>query len=241
MDDSRTIAQSLAEVRDTGSAFAFIDWFAREWRTPLRDGDGCTTEEVAAVEEQLELRLPASLSAFYRMLGRRNDLTSNQDRLIPLNALRVEDGVLVHRIEAQGCASWGVRVSDLGLADPPVVICEGYQDGSPWRPFLGSFSLAAVEMVLYESIFAEAAGCHDNRELDPVNIARLEERYERLPLPGYPGWWQPGVQQGVRWFSGPDVLIREDSRTWLWVLARSPASLTQVRHTLPGEWLMVSE
>ena len=64
MDENRTIAGSLAGVRDAGSAFAFIDWFAREWLTPIRDGDGYTAEQVAAVEERLGFRLPASLAAF---------------------------------------------------------------------------------------------------------------------------------------------------------------------------------
>lgn len=235
MDDGRTIAQALAEVRDAGSAFAFIEWFAREWLTPVRDGDGCTAEEVAAAEERLGLRLPASLAAFYRLLGWRRDLTRNQDSLITLNSLAVVDGVLIYRVEAQGCASWGVRVSGLGPADPPAVFCEGYGDGRPWRPFLGSFSLAAVEMVLSEALLGPA-GCHDNRDLDDADIVRLEELYERLPFPDYPAWWQPDVPQAVRWFSGPGVLLREDSRTWLWVLARNAAALACVRDALPGRW-----
>jgi hypothetical protein len=69
---------------------------------------------------------------------------------------------------------------------------------------------------------------------------RLEELYERLPFPDYPGWWQPEVQSGIRWFGGPDVLLREDSRTWLWVLARSTTSLARVRDALPGDWIMGS-
>lgn len=240
MDDNPTIAQALAVVRDAGSAFAFIEWFAREWLTPVRDGDGCTDEELAAIEERLGLRLPASLAAFYRLLGRRRDLTSNQDRLIALNSLTVQDGVLVYRIEAQGCATWGVRATDLRLADPPTVFCEGCQDGSPWRPFLGSFSLAAVEMVLCEAVIAGVEGCDDNRELDEADIERLEELYQRLPFPDYPAWWQPDVPQAVRWFCGPSVLIREDSRTWLWVLAQNAASLARVRDALPGGWQGIS-
>jgi hypothetical protein len=235
VDDGRTIAQSLARVRDARSAFAFIGWFAREWLTPLRDSDECTAEEVAAAEERLGLRLPASLAAFYRLLGWRRDLTSNQDSLITLNSLTVVDGVLVYRIEAQACASWGVRVSDLGLADPPAVFCEGYGDGRPWRPFLGSFSLAAVEMVLSEALFGPA-GYHDNRALDDADIVRLEELCDRLPFPGYPAWWQPDIPQAVRWFGGPGVLLREDNRTWLWALAQNAAGLARVRDALPGIW-----
>lgn len=239
MDESRTIVQSLAGVRDPESAFAFIDWFAREWLTPIQDGDGYTAGQVAAVEARLGLRLPASLAAFYRLIGRRRDLTSGQDKLIGLNSLVVEDGALIYRIENQGVATWGVRACDLGLADPPVVI--GFRDGSPWRPFLGSFSLAAVEMVLSEAVLSGAEGRHDNRELDDADIIKLEEQYERLPFPDYPAWWQPDVPQAARWFSGSGVLLREDSRTWLWVLARNAASLVRVRDALPGQWLTASQ
>jgi hypothetical protein len=188
VDESRTIAQSLAGVRDAESAFAFIEWFAREWLTPIGDGDGCTAKEAAAVEERLGLPLPASLVAFYRLIGWRRDLTSHQDALITLNSLMVKDGALVYRIEAEGVAAWGVRVSDLKLADPPVVF--GCGDGSPWRPFLGSFSLAAVEIVLSEAVGPGTEGRHDNRQLDDADIIRLEEQYESLPFPDYAAWWQ---------------------------------------------------
>jgi len=157
-----------------------------------------------------------------------------------LDLLRVENGALVYRIENQGCSSWGIRVSDLGLADPPVVF-DGYPDRRPWRPFLESFSLAAVEMVLYEAIFTGDEGCNDNCELYEADIVRLEELYERLPFPDYPAWWQPEVSQGIRWFGGLDVLLREDSRNWLWVLARNTESLTRVRNALPGDWLMLPD
>jgi hypothetical protein len=232
------IRQSLAGVRDAESAFVFIEWFAREWLTPIRDGDGCTADEVAAVEARLGLRLPASLAAFYRLAGWRRDLTSSQDTLIAVQSLMVEDGALVYRVEAEGIAAWGVRVSDLGLADPPVVF--GFRDGSPWRPFLGSFSLAAVEMVLTEAVVSVPGERHGNLQLADAGIARLEEQFERLPFPDYPAWWQSEVPQALRWFCGPDVLLREESRTWLWVFARSPAGLARVREALPGEWSAVS-
>ena len=232
VDDSRTIGHALAEVRDAESAFGFIKWFAQEWLTPIRDGDGCAAEEVAAVEERLGLGLSASLAGFYRLLGWRWDLTSSQDRLIALNSLRVEDETLIYRIEAEGCATWGVRLADLGLEDPPAVFCVR---GKPWRPFLGSFSLAAVEMVLGNAVYG-AAKYGSNRQVEDADIGRLEELFERLPFPDYPAWWQPDVPQAVRWFCGPGVLLREDSETWLWVLAQNAASLARVRDALPGHW-----
>jgi hypothetical protein len=91
------------------------------------------------------------------------------------------------------------------------------------------------------AIFTGDEGCNDNRELDEADIVRLEDRYERLPFPDYPGWWQPEVPQGIRWFGGPDVLLREDSRTWLWVRARNTESLASVQSALPGDWQMLSD
>jgi hypothetical protein len=70
------------------------------------------------------------------------------------------------------------------------VFCEGYGDGNPWRPFLDSFSLAAVELVLAESLLGRA-GLHANLSVDDnAQIARLEAACERLPFPDYPAWWQ---------------------------------------------------
>ena len=236
MAEDLDIAQALAGVRDANSAFEFIEWFAREWLMPLRDSDGCTAEQVAIVEKRLGLRLPTSVVTFYRLLGWRIDLTRNQDTLIFLQSLRVVDGALVYRIENQACASWGVRVADLELDDPPVVFCEGYGDGKPWRPFLGSFSLAAVEMVLSESLVGRAGLLANLPVDDEAQIRRLEAACERLPFPDYPAWWQPEVPQAARWFTRPGVLIREDSRTWLWALARDSASLHLLRQAIPGGW-----
>jgi hypothetical protein len=234
--EDRDIAQALAGVRDANSAFEFIEWFAREWLTPLRDSDGCTAEQVAIVEKRLGLRLPASMVTFYRLLGWRTDLTRNVDTLIFLQSLRVVDGALVYRIENQACVSWGVRVADLELDDPPVAFCEGYGDGKPWRPFLGSFSLAAVEMVLSESLVGRAGLLANLPVDDGAQITRLEAACERLPFADYPAWWQPGVPQAARWFTRPGVLIREDSRTWLWALAQDSASLDRLRQAVPGDW-----
>jgi hypothetical protein len=91
-------------------------------------------------------------------------------------------------------------------------------------------------MVLYEAVMPGRAECYDGRTLDEADIVRLEQLYERLPFPGYPAWWQPEVQPVIRWFAGPDVLLRHNGRTWLSVLARSPASLARVRDALPGPW-----
>jgi hypothetical protein len=55
-------------------------------------------------------------------------------------------------------------------------------------------------------------------------------------VPDYPMWtrWPAGPQ--TRWFAGPDVILREDAATWVWVRARTPAALIPVREAMPGDW-----
>jgi hypothetical protein len=69
-------------------------------------------------------------------------------------------------------------------------------------------------------------------------LRRFTEQWAtRLAMPDYPMWAAP---QGppIRWFSGPDVLIRDDSREWMWVAARTPEALQGVRQAIPGDWLI---
>lgn len=122
--------------------------------------------------------------------------------------------MLVFRVENQVSAYWGVP-----LADPPMVMRMDLEDeyAEPWDAWLDRFSLACVEMVLSESLFGDdELGGH--RALTERDVALLEQRYTRLPMPEYP------VSQtvpGIRRFADPDGVLREDSRQLLWVRGRT--------------------
>lgn len=226
----------MAAVGDAAGAWAFIGWFAEHWRSPLRDGDGCPDEEIAAAERRLGLRLPDALASCYRLLGRRGDLTSTQDRLLDPGRLRIDGDVLVFREENQGCAEWGIRVAPPAHPDPPVVFRVADVRGrAPWRPFLGRMSLAAVEMVLFEAVLSD--GACDNRELDADTLAGIERRFTRLPVSDYPFWADPDGPP-VRWFADPELILREEARGWLWVRGRGTARLDALRAEFPGEWML---
>ncbi|WP_119726410.1 hypothetical protein [Thermomonospora amylolytica] len=75
----------------------------------------------------------------------------------------------------------------------------------------------------------EARSAHDRYE--------FVRRYERLPMPDYPMWAVPEGSP-IRWFTGPDVIIRDDAREWVWVRARTAEALQAVREALLGDWLM---
>jgi hypothetical protein len=226
-----------AGLGDRGGAWRFVEGFAASWSTPLGVDDGCPPAELAAVAERLGLPLPAAVREAYTRFGRRPDLTSNQDVLLAPAQLAVDEQVLVFRTENQRCARWGVRVAELADDDPPVVWRPvGTGEREPWQPYLDRFSVACVELVLSESLFA-GGGLADNRPVDEAAVDQVASRYDRLALPAYPMWAMPAGPP-VRWFGGADVVLRDDGCDWLWMRARTPQALAAARAAVPGEWLL---
>ena len=149
------IADPSTRMVGRPDAWQFIRRYVATWGDALGADDGCPGHELDEVERRLGLTLPLAVREGYRLLGRRPDLTNLQDELLAPQRLRVEDDhVLVYRVENQGCAVWGVDLTDPAGDDPP------------------------------------------------------------------------------GWFTGPDVLLCDHSRTWLWVKARTAAAIDKVRHMI---------
>lgn len=205
------------------------------WRSPLTDDAGYREADISAAEERLGVRFPVAFREAYGLFARRKDLTSNQDVLFRPGELYLSGGgeVFVFRREAQGCAQWGVRLDQPGHPDPPVAV-EGMEGGhgKGWTPYMDRFSLACLEIVLWESLFT-GPGLDDNKQLDEASVRSLEQNFTRLAIPAYPLWMGRPV---VRWFARPDVILRADGDAWVWVRARTTAALDAVRDVMPGDW-----
>jgi hypothetical protein len=224
-----------AAVEGRAGVWQFIQEFARLWRSLLASGDGYSEADISAAQQRLGVRFPAAVAEAYQLFGRRRDLTSNMDRLFRPGELSLAGNghLLVFRQECQGCARWGVPLHLPGDPDPPVIVEAAEASlGQGWAPYLDRFSLACLEMVLSESLFT-GAGLHDSTQLDDDGIKSLEQNFTRLAIPSYPLWTGPPV---VRWFAGPDVILRADADTWLWARARATSALDKVRAAIPGDW-----
>ncbi|MGP4024650.1 hypothetical protein [Actinomadura sp. 3N407] len=221
----------MRDIGDASSAWGFIRDFVASWRVPLAPDDGWPEATLAEAEDRLDLGLPLAMREAYGLFGRRKDLTSIQDELLDPPRLYVDDGVLVFRVENQAVWHWGISVAALDEPDPPVVV-RSYMgnDTGRWEPWLERFSLACVEIVLSGSLFSSEE-LSDNRPLEDDESGVLSRRYARLPLPEY------GTPSTL-WFTAPDLIMRDDHRVWLWVRARTPDALAEVRRELPGDWLM---
>jgi hypothetical protein len=236
-------AEVVAAVADAGSPLRFAARLATVIRRPLTPGDGYPDDEIHEAQERLDVVIPGGLRRLYETLGQRGDLVRAQDRLLTPDELSIDPtgSVLQWRVENQACAWWGIPLDSLTDTDPPVLIraVTGRDDEPRWHPYLDRLSLAIVEMLLSESLFAGHDGMFDdNRELDEDSLRALESQFVRLPIPDCPMWTDPYSGVVWRWFAGPGVVLREDASTWVWVLTQSERALNAVRALMPGDWQM---
>ncbi|MEU2619461.1 SMI1/KNR4 family protein [Streptomyces sp. NPDC007157] len=225
-------------VRTRSQAWDFVHWFAGEWLgRPLEPEDGCAVEELAAAEAGLGFELPVALREGYALFGRRDDLTRQQDPLVPPSGLYVDDalgGVLVFRRENQDCAYWGIPLVEIEQDDPLVVV----ESQQGWIPFFDRMSLAWVELVLSESLFG-ADSHYDACELPDALVLSLHTRYARVDLPDHP-MWASEDDSPVRWYAAPGRLVRRDGvqdQSWIHARGRTVADLETIREELSGPWV----
>jgi hypothetical protein len=228
-----------AGLGDRERAWEFIRRFAAAWAAPLESGDGVSRDVWRAAEQRLGTALPTALREAYLLVGRRPDLTTRQDRLLPPGELGFDDPgtTLVFRVENQYCAEWGVAAAELTCADPPVYVA--HRDRGGWEPFLDRVSTACVEMVLTE-VLVGAGKLRNACELPDELIRVVESGYEQLELPEYRPWYDRGST--VRWFSAPGKLLRMDGcgpRCWLFAGGQTLADLESICATISGPWAMI--
>ncbi|MFD8827156.1 SMI1/KNR4 family protein [Streptomyces sp. NPDC059605] len=235
------MVQSLASVvhgDGAGGVREFIRGFAAHWAKPLGDEDGLPEADLVAAEERLGLRLPPALREAYLLFGRRTDLTRNHDTLLGPSELYVDNGqeALVFRHENQGAVSWGILLEALGEEDPAVFVRTDLADKSAerWEPWLDRLSLALVETVLSESVQADDELCDFLLDFDEHGAGLLEQKCVRLPFPSYPACENGS---GIRWFLGPDALLRDDDGAALYARGRTEEALDGIRDLIPGDWL----
>ncbi|MGW1093352.1 SMI1/KNR4 family protein [Streptomyces sp. NPDC002596] len=219
-------------------AWDFVRRFADEWMgRPLQAEDGYTTAELDAAEAELGFELPTTLREGYTLFGRRNDLTRQQDPLVTPVGLYVDEGlggVLVFRRENQDCASWGIPLDEIEQEDPPVVV----ESHEGWLPFFDRMSVAWVELVLSESLFAPGR-LYDACELPNTLLPSLQAHYARVDLPDHP-MWAGADDSPLHWYAAPGRLLRRDGlldQCWIHARGRTAADLEMIRADLAGPWV----
>jgi hypothetical protein len=229
MSSVEITAWMRAALDDRAEAWRFLTQFAAEWRTPLGAGDGYESSALDEAEERLGVRLPAALREVYELLGRRDDLLRNQDRLQRPEELYLSQGALVYQTENQGAAKWGILLEDITAEDPPAVYRLSLADASAerWEPWTARLSVAVTDLVMSETVLYDRDGLMDATDLiDEQGLAEFE------PLPTLlPERW------GSAWYLGQGVLLHVLDEFWLTARGQTPEALDSVREIMAGDWI----
>ncbi|MEV0560512.1 hypothetical protein [Dactylosporangium sp. NPDC050588] len=98
-------------------------------------------------------------------------------------------------------------------------------------------SLAAVEMVLSESLFSTGHVLSAGDLAEDV-LAAVLARLRRMPFPEYPMWAGEAVSP-VRWYAAPGLLVRIDGpapQALLWASGQDERDLGLISEVLPDYW-----
>ncbi|MGW3349681.1 hypothetical protein ACWDA3_40835 [Nonomuraea rubra] len=246
-------------VRSREEAWSFIRGFADAWVTPLRDGDGFSEAEINVAQGRLGFELPLALREALALFGKRPDLCSTMQQLLPPEKLHLYDsGLLVFHAENQGVWECRIRRSDAGMDDPPVLFSPPCADEDEHRlgvAWFDKLSTACIEIVLTESLYSGDKALRLYGQLLPEDIPLVGQRFVPSALPSYPAEPVECFSQ-VRWYVGEEAILRLDCYNaplayddpvlpgWnrigrqadLQVRARTPEALQSIRENLPAEW-----
>jgi hypothetical protein len=240
------VVSGVQALDDREAAWRFIRDFAAGWLRPLGDGDGAADTELDAAEARLGVRLPPAVREAYRLLGMRDDLTSANGTLLRPDQLDYDEkrSMLVFRAAHQGVTYFAASLADPAAEDPPVFLSQTIEDimensgalmlsdlsaaddpGEKWVPFLDRFSLACVDMVLWEAV--EAGPHADGRDLEDGEPESLVAGLTELRFPRY---------EASRWYADSEILLRVEE-VWIGVLGRTREALDRFREEHPGFWV----
>ncbi len=183
---------------------------------------GVDMAQLDAAQRRLGLRLPPAVREWFERFGALADVWSLQDQLLAPDEFFVKNDVLALCVENQGVVEWGVRVSDLALDDPPVVVSDP-SGAKGWLVEADTTSRFALMSAATNAKWSDGVGFRANGQLTDVALAAIRCRYERLPF-GDQTW--PTFPS--RLYGGDDLVVETHGDTWLWVASLSQANLAEV-------------
>ncbi len=195
--NAQQFAAHLAEREDR---WPLLEGWADAWCQSFHKQDGYLEVELDQAEDRLSLRLPASLKQLYRFAGRR--LSKLNDPLVEPESLEVSQNILPFWAENQYVMTWGAKIDDLPLDDPPIYVdlngCDSFGSSfmTPNRLVQQNETLSefVFQMVVWGYMQWEVV--HDDAQGEE-EVTKLLRAYRAL---GFPDWTQEVFQreQGFR-------------------------------------------
>ena len=132
--------------------------FIRNWVGPIDSNEGLPVDQLDAILHRKRLTLPTAIREWYLLAAKWSQRGLNVwIRPVELTA---SEGIVWLLTDTEGINSWGVRVADLELDDPPVVSREKNND-----IVSRSFSEFVAAMIVNDLLF-------DYRTEEPIELKR---------------------------------------------------------------------
>lgn len=106
----------------------------RLYNLPDEDNFGFSETEMTALEQRLDITLPAALKNYYLSLGKNESINYSHNRLLkPAKEIgSSKDRYLIFYEENQMVVSWGIKEADLNQPNPPVWGNSGTEEDPDW-------------------------------------------------------------------------------------------------------------
>lgn len=213
-------------LADGADRWALLESFVAEWHGRLSATDGIPVEDIQRAERRLAVVLPESLRIWYRLAGRREELNASQDELLSPARLHLEDDTLVFCVENQWAVVWGVQLSSLGHADPPVWISDPEAIGHKvWLPEAETLSDFALSMTIRQTLWGSrmALALCDPAQLEHNVLAEFVPLlFQSSHWPRYPTAFYAGTNAIALTCPGMVQVAARNEATLSELLSRTP-------------------
>ncbi|MBC8137281.1 MAG: SMI1/KNR4 family protein [Fibrella sp.] len=136
----------------TVDRYADLKAFIAEWHRPIEPGDGNTEGEIAEAEARLRFRLPEALRELYALIGKRDDITSEHNRLLRLKDLTIAGSWMIIWEENQNVYVCAIKGSNIALPNPLAWVLTDGEVFPQDKP--APITQTALLMVAYETFLA---------------------------------------------------------------------------------------
>lgn len=99
----------------------YLEKIQRLYNVPENGYHGIPEVEITALEQRLNIKLPAVLRHYYLTLGDNESINKSHNQLLNLNKVDLtDDGYFIFYEENQAVVQWGIKEEDLIVENPPV-------------------------------------------------------------------------------------------------------------------------
>jgi hypothetical protein len=208
------------------------------WFGQLTDSDKLSSQElekgnrhIANLVDKVSLPgpvcgLPTALREWYQMFGNAKRIWSSNDHFLSPTNITLSGNTAVFYVENQAVVEWGIRVEDLALPDPPVVLLDrgaGVIEEGLALVINDSVSQFALQMFLHNVKSSTALFSRSSGPGTAAAHIAIASTYSKCGLPSWP--FPPCTL-----FSNSDILIEAegfDDGDWIMIAARTESAFTQ--------------